>query len=148
MLEPDRNNEVWVKCPNCGKGGKHFSFSAQGCMCFCCSYSPPLRSLFETLVGKEPINAAPVAVKERKIRNWERFPNELVKRFAQSNLNTKLWRLYKPITLENIAKYKLGSGFFPDGLGYKDDGDFLKCEHQRLIVPLISGGKVTGFRCR
>lgn len=147
-VSPDRNGEVWIKCPNCGKDNRHCSFSKLGCNCFACSYNPSLHALFELLVGSEPINATPPPDKPKTIREWQKSPGKVVNQFCESSDVAKLWRLYKPVSLENIKNYRLGTGSFPGGLGYKDAGEVLKCEHRRLIVPLISGGKVLGFRCR
>jgi hypothetical protein len=72
-----------------------------------------------------------------------------VESFSQTPGNVKAWQAYKPLPADVIARRRLGLGVFPGGLAYKQDGEWQRCEHRRLIVPLFSGrDAVAGFRCR
>jgi hypothetical protein len=148
--QPNRKGEVYTKCPNCGKGDQHFSYSREGAYCFKCGYKPSLRTLAEQLLGGRVFAPAALpAPAPAKPRPWQSQAWALALSFTQTPGTVAAWQAYKPLPADVIARRRLGLGVFPGGLAYKQGGQWLRCEHRRLIVPLFSGrDAVAGFRCR
>lgn len=143
---PNSKGEVWMACPQCHKGGRHFSFSPNGCFCFKCGFKASLRALYEQLVGGRPVQAAARPdVPPAKPRAWQRHALELALDFAQTPGTAAAWKRYKPLDDTAIRVGMLGLGVWPGGLW---DSQKRQCTHRRLIVPLFSGSDVVGFRCR
>lgn len=136
--------EVWLTCPECGKGNKHFSISPRGVKCFHCGYKPSLRKLYERFAGDgcpEEVERPEVKI---RIRPWQTRADVLAESFHKSPRLIEKWQAYKPVPEYLIERNKLGYGAFPGGLWYPGG----VCNHPRLIVPLYDEGKVVGFRCR
>lgn len=148
--QPNRKGEVYTKCPQCGKGDQHFSFSERGAKCFKCGYTPSLRKLADVLLGGAALAYAPAPVAAPiKPRPWQTQAAALVESFTQTPGNVQAWQAYKPLPADVITRRKLGLGVFPGGLAYKHQGSWVRCDHRRLIVPLFAGREqVAGFRCR
>lgn len=155
-VSPESGKTYYIKCPNCGKAGKHFSFSQRWALCFKCGYRPTFKELLKDL-GHEPVEVEPS--RPVKPQRWQKNAEELVQEFTQTPNNVSAWQSYKPLPEEVIMAYRLGLGVFPNLWFGSDPGrqpDFVdpqggphwKCSHPRLIVPLYGAGKVVGWRCR
>jgi hypothetical protein len=146
---PDRKGEVWLPCPSCGKERDHFSFSPNGAFCLKCGYRPALRALFEALIGGVVVQAAPrPAPRPAAPRPWQGHAAALAASFAATPGTVAAWQKYKPLPADVIRARQLGLGPWPGALHFKKAGEWQRCDHRRLIVPLFSNGDVCGFRCR
>jgi hypothetical protein len=143
---PDRRGQVYIPCPACGKESSrknvHFVFSeTKGAICFVCGYKASLKMLAERLgVEKDAPYKPPVyhVAAPKTIRAWEgMIENHLENASKQAKIK---WKAYKPIDDTVIDNYRLGWGFFPKMTS--------QCAHERLLVPLIAGGKIVGLRGR
>jgi hypothetical protein len=144
-VQPDRHGEAHVTCPWCNKEAKkgqvHFSFGENGGYCFCCGKSAGLIRLahifgldagtpYQPVAPRPKERPRPTADFERLAHVFETHP-DLYRR----------WREYKPkLDPAQVFAYRLGYGAFPEFSS--------KCQHPRLMVPLIERGKVVGFRGR
>lgn len=148
--QPDRRGECHIVCPACGKeplpGQTHCSFSERGWYCYVCGEGGSLRKLSETLFGDVPRDWRPVERKPPKPQPkrydvLEHEPDDWLKRYAINCHTVEWWQHYAPaLTWPSIEDYRLGVGKLPP---YSS-----RCQHERLIVPLISGGRCVGFRAR
>ena len=140
-VDPDRDGEVWLACPNCGKKSKHFSFSVRGAKCFACGFKATLAALADKvgLPDRRPY-AAPVeaAAPPKPPKPWQARALELALNYAQAPGAAQAWHAYKRLSLETRVLHMLGLGVLPA----------CACRHPRLIVPLFRGADVTGFRGR
>ena len=143
--EPDRRGEVHIDCPYCGKQAKrgqtHFRFSVRGFKCWVCGESGSLKRLAEQLDAQpldRPVPRAVAPVAPARPRAWQTNPQAVLERFLEAPDRLPLWQAYKPLTLETIARWKLGVGLLPSSA----------CRHQRLIYPLLEDGRIVGFRGR
>jgi hypothetical protein len=143
---PNKKGEVYIPCPNCGKPKAHFSFGPRGAHCFLCGYSPSLSALAEKLGlhDTRPTSAPAYMPPAPKPRPWQARASELAISFAAAPLAVQRWQAYKPLLVPTIRLHMLGYGVFPGGLHHAAG----RCDHPRLIVPLLSDGAVVGFRCR
>lgn len=144
----DRKGEVHVTCPNCGKqpkkGQVHFSFSEGGGYCMVCKERYSLKAL-ELAVGLGGYVANAVwqddgrkRSRPRGPRSWQRDPEATLAPYLEAPDRISAWQAYKPVTLETIHRWRLGVGALPSVL----------CTCRRLIVPVVNGGKIVGFRGR
>lgn len=152
----DPSKTYHLDCPQCGKGKKHFAFSGRWALCLRCGYRPTFKQLLSDLGGEATVVLEP---RPRKPSAWKAQANSLVAQFASHPRLISLWQSYKPLSEQVIWAYKLGVGVFP-GLWFSDSpgrapdfvdrtgGPHWKCDHQRLILPLLVAGEVVGFRCR
>lgn len=141
--KPNGKGEVFMPCPECGKEGEHFSFSVRGSWCFVCHAKPSLWELWK-LLSNEPLEeyrptVRPVAPKPRAPVPVDTF-TALARQYAKHPGRVAAWQVYKPLSEETICAYDLGYGTFPPYTS--------RCQHPRLMVPLIAGGQVVGFRGR
>lgn len=140
-VEPDRKGEVWIDCPQCGKGAKHFSFNEHAGHCFSCDYSAPLRAIAE-LLNIRATSDAPVAPRRAVLapapREWQKRPDIWLDRYCGALDRVQAWQSYKKLSLDSISRFRLGVGKLPSS----------RCEHRRLIVPIFSRGKVVAFHGR
>ncbi len=150
-VEPDRHGEAHTACPfpGCGKevasdarsGHVHFSFSERGGHCFVCGQSaslPRLAQLFGLARDYAPMPR--VAPLPRPGARCATDFNALCRAYEAHPGCAQAWRQYKPLWPETIKAYRLGYGSFPPYTS--------RCRHPRLMVPLIAGGRVVGFRGR
>ena len=143
--QPDRKGEVWVDCPSCGKNQKHFSFNETTGHCFACDYSGSLRQIAE-LLGTVDRPAPRVQRQEPpKPRPdfWQQEPARWLDRYGAALDRLERWQAYKPLTLDSIARYRLGVGKLP--LWSADRGQWYEWPCRRLIVPLWGKGQIVGF---
>ena len=144
QVQPDRRGECWVDCPQCGKGGKHFSFNEKTGHCFACDYSASLRQIAELLGTADrpaPRVVRPVAAPRPDF--WQREPARWLDRYCAALDRLARWQAYKPLTLESIARYRLGVGKLP--MWSEDRQQWYEWPHRRLIVPLWGDGQIVGF---
>lgn len=111
--QPDRKGEVWVDCPSCGKDGKHFSFNETTGHCFACDFSGSLRQIAE-LLGTVDRPAPRVRRQEPpKPRQWQQAPERYLEGYCAAFDRVPAWQGYKPLTLDSIARFRLGVGVLP-----------------------------------
>ena len=135
---PDRKGEVWVDCPSCGKDGKHFSFNETTGHCFACDYSGSLRQI-AALLGAVDRPAPRVQRQEPpKPRQWQQAPERYLEGYCAAFDRVQAWSSYKPLTLDSIARFRLGVGVLPAS----------RCTARRLILPVFDGGRVVAFHGR
>lgn len=160
-LSPDRRGWVHMDCPFCGKpkkrGQVHFSFGPNGYKCFVCGASGGLEHLARVLLGEAALERGawrppPVASRrkprvahqgsspqQRRYSILEHNPQEVLALYEGRGFDK--WQEYAPLLLKStFAAFRLGLGAFPKYAS--------RCQHARLIVPLLAGGKVVGFRGR
>lgn len=139
-VEPDRKGEVWIACPNCGREKKHFSFNERTAHCFGCDYSLSLAQLAEQLQIAPDERARPVRRAQEPVapRQWQKRPDYYLDRYCGAFDRVQRWQAYKPLTLDSIARHRLGVGVLPAS----------RCEKRRLIVPIFSQGTVVAFHGR
>ena len=146
MVKPDREGEAHVECPGCGKevkrGQTHFSFSARGGHCFVCgaSYSlAALAQMYDVKDWRPDPSRRQARERRRPERRWD--GGALMAQYTAHERRFEMWRRYRSLLSEAIIdRAGLGVGAFPQYTS--------KCEHDRLMVPLIVGGEVVGFRGR
>lgn len=137
------NPQAYVTCPQCHQEGK-FAFSPKGAHCFrgSCGYSASLWGFANQIGfyqrGGEYISPAIPSRRDRPLANWQRDPQAVLDQYISAPDVYERWQKYKPVNLDTIIKYQLGVGVLPAS----------RCKHKRLIVPLIEGGKIVGFRGR
>lgn len=139
-VEPDRKGEVWIDCPSCGKDKKHFSFNERTGHCFACDYSGSLTQIAALLRIQPDKRARPArrADQPQKPRLWQQRPEWHLARYCDALDRVQSWQSYKPLSLESIARWRLGVGTLPSS----------RCTHRRLIVPVFANGKVVAFHGR
>lgn len=133
-VEPDGRGEVWVDCPWCGKGRKHFSFSEKhGYNCFSCGEKgKSLSAIAEQLNirlndDRRPTTNTRRPTKPQAPREWQQRPEFYLDRFCGALDRVTRWQGYKPLSLDSISRFRLGVGVLPAS----------RCEHRRLIVPVF-----------
>ena len=143
-VQPDRRGECWVDCPNCGKGQKHFSFNERAGHCFACDYSGTLRQVAELLGTTDrpaPRVTRPAAAPRPDF--WQKEPARWLERYCGALDRLERWQAYKPLTLDSIARHRLGVGKLP--MWSEERRAWYEWPHRRLIVPLFASGRVVGF---
>ena len=142
--QPDRKGECWVDCPSCGKGQQHFSFNERAGHCFACDYSASLRQIAELLGATD--RPAPRVVRPAPAPRpdfWQREPARWLDRYCAALDRLAHWQAYKPLTLDSIARYRLGVGKLP--MWSEERRAWYEWPHRRLIVPLWGNGQIVGF---
>jgi len=147
-VESDRDGEAHIPCPGCGKEPKrghiHFSFSERGGNCFVCGYQIGIFALAKIVgfdLGKKyepPLPPPPKPIKEKP--DWLKQGWEWVTKYNQNPLSQSKWAHYRGVSNIVVKLYWLGYGTLPP---YSS-----RCQHPRLIVPLIVGHQVVGLRAR
>lgn len=143
-VAPDRRGECWVDCPNCGKGQKHFSFNERAGHCFACDYSGTLRQVAELLGTTDrpaPRVTRPAAAPRPDF--WQKEPARWLERYGAALDRLERWQAYKPLTIDSIARYRLGVGKLP--MWSEERRAWYEWPHRRLIVPLFAADRVVGF---
>lgn len=130
-------------CAFCGKeakkGQKHFSFCEDGYYCWVCGAKGGLKALAAHMEVRGDAPAAPRrAQAPQPPRNWQKRPELWLERFCGALDRVQAWQGYKPLTLDSIARHRLGVGVLPSS----------RCDKRRLIVPVFSQGKVVAFHGR
>lgn len=143
-VQPDRKGECWVDCPQCGKGGKHFSFNERAGHCFACDYSGSLRQIAELLgTADRPAPRAARPATAPRPDFWQKEPARWLDRYCAALDRLARWQAYKPLTLDSIARYRLGVGKLP--MWSEERRAWYEWPHRRLIVPLWGSGQIVGF---
>lgn len=130
-------------CPFCGKEAKrsqkHFSFVAEGYVCWVCGAQGGLRALAERVgaTGDAP-RLAPRRAEPAPPRRWQVAPDRYVQQFCEAPTRLPDWQNYKPLSIDTIARYRLGVGLLPSS----------RCDVRRLIVPVYHAGQVVAFHGR
>lgn len=140
-VEPDRKGECWIACPSCGREKKHFSFSEEhGAHCFGCDFSGSLAQVAELLSIEPDARAGPAkrAQVAQAPRLWQQRPDYWLDRYCGALDRVERWTAYKPLSLDSIARYRLGVGTLPSS----------RCQHRRLILPVFDGDQVVAFHGR
>lgn len=137
--QPDRKGEVWIDCPQCGKDKKHFSFNETAGHCFACDFSGSLRQIAELLnVADRPAPRVQRRQEPPRPRQWQQAPERWLDGYCAALSRVSAWQSYKPLTLDSIARFRLGVGVLPSS----------RCTHRRLILPVFDGGRVVAFHGR
>jgi ribosomal protein S27E len=136
-----------IQCPSCGHEAEKSqraatSMSETGWKCQVCGEGGTLTDLAKRtgVDGNDMPAYTPYqkAVKAHKPANWTKDPQWYLDRFLQHPERLQRWQSYKRLSLESIARYRLGYGVLPAS----------KCQHPRLIVPLFHQKQIVGFRGR
>jgi hypothetical protein len=138
--QPDHKGEVWIDCPWCGRKNKHFSFSERGYKCFGCDEKgKSLHRLAEQLqIADRPAPVARRILEPVAPRQWQQRPEFYLDRYGAAFDRLDRWQAYKPLTIDSIARWRLGVGRLPSS----------RCEHRRLILPVFEAGRVVAFHGR
>jgi hypothetical protein len=140
-----RDHNYYSDCPFCGKeakrGQKHFSFCDKGYKCWICEAKGklPTLALHLGVTGGMPLRTHHVPQGERKPpRRWQSAPLRYLDDFCASLDRIQSWQGYKPLSLDTIARFRLGVGQLPSS----------RCNVRRLIVPVFHGGEIVAFHGR
>lgn len=130
-------------CPFCGKeakaGQKHFSFCDQGYSCWVCEAKGGLQTLALHLDVPGDYQAPPRRAQEPpKPKRWQSDPERFLRGFCAALDRVQRWQAYKPLSLDNISRWRLGVGVLPSS----------RCQHRRLIVPVFAGDQIVAFHGR
>lgn len=147
-----KDNRYHCQCPFCGKPAKrgdvHFSFAEQGCFCQVCKKGGSLSKLAKLANVDTGDYVAPDYHQEAIKVESSVFPYDLIGKYEKHPKRIQLWQEYtysKPcktaLSEDLIIRYRLGVGRLPD-----KDGQFMKTE--RLILPMVRGGKLVMIRGR
>lgn len=152
-VEPDSRQWIHVPCPQCnaapatGYGDTHFSFSSKGGHCFVCHYTCSLKELVDLTDAPEVEEGTHRVRKITNTKGWLDFSaNKKLLYHLISDWNTRsggynMWSAYKKGIPPSVYDfYKMGIGELPDKAS--------RCNHTRLIIPLIGGGDIFGLRAR
>ena len=142
--QAERDGEVHVVCPFCAKPGSkshvHFSFCIKGYKCFACGNSGSLQDLANFLGTIDLTQITPSIRKRERVYTWPKSGMVIAAKYSMAEGCLDAWQKYKLITGRMAQERLLGLGIFPRGSS--------RCRHTRLMVPLLSGGHVIGFRGR
>lgn len=138
-----------IQCPSCGHEAEKSqraatSMSETGWKCQVCGKGGTLTDLAELCGIQKPKDttytpqARQKAQEQRLPAQWTRTPAAYLERFLEHPERLQRWQSYKRLSLESIARYRLGYGVLPAS----------KCQHPRLIVPLFKNKQIVGFRGR
>ena len=138
--------EYHIPCPDCSHESSpkdpHCSFSEGGFHCFVCGLSCSLPTLAKKvgLESDQPFYNAPRTRLEprRDTPGWLAISEHLCSRYERSTARFTAWQKYKPLSRETIVSNRLGYGVLRAS----------QCPHNRLIVPILDGTMITGFRGR
>lgn len=138
-----RDNRYHADCPFCHKEAKqaqkHFSFCEAGYICWVCDAQGGLKALAEHLDVEGDASVAPRrAERPQEPRHWQKRPEYYLDRYCGALDRVTRWQDYKPLSLDSIARFRLGVGVLPAS----------RCEKRRLIVPIFSQGQVVAFHGR
>lgn len=152
QASPDGKGEAWIDCPECGKPArsKHCSISARGWFCFACGFKGKSLYYLAQMVGivdqAQVPTRLPQPIPEKPRKQPAPTWTAQAKVFASHPEVMQRWQAYKPLPADAIVDRLLGVGVLP--VGKRIDNAWQPCSHERLTVPLISGGVVIGYRAR
>lgn len=138
-----RDGRYHADCVFCGKEAKrsqkHFSFVAEGYVCWVCGAQGGLKVLAEQVgcAGMAPQRTQRYQ-EPAPPRRWQLAPDRYVQQFCEASTRLIDWQGYKPLLIDTIARYRLGVGVLPSS----------RCTVRRLIVPVYAGGQVVAFHGR
>lgn len=137
--QPDRKGEVWIDCPWCGRGDQHFSFSVRGYRCFKCGQKGKSLAAIATQLHTGPVVERQAERRQRPVepRQWQTDARVLA-RYTGALDTLTAWSGYKPLTIESIARARLGVGVLPSS----------RSRHRRLILPVFAGGQLVALHGR
>lgn len=142
---PRRDGRYHSDCPFCGKEEKryqkHFSFVEAGYICWVCGAQGGLVALAQHLGERGPIAAPRRAERPQEHappRRWQSAPDRYVQTFCEAPTRLQDWQAYKPLSIDTIARYRLGVGVLPSS----------RCRERRLILPVYDGGQVVALHGR
>lgn len=138
-----RDGRYHADCVFCGKPAmkhqKHFSFCEAGYYCFVCDAKGGLGALAAHLevphTNPSP-RPRPVLAPPRP-RHWQTDPRVLTAIGGALDTVTR-WQAYKPLTLDTIARARLGVGVLPAS----------RCAQRRLILPVFECGRLVALHGR
>lgn len=138
-VQPDRKGEVWIACPWCAKDDRHFSFSERGYRCFKCGRKGKALTAVAEQLQTGPVIERQAARQQRPVepKRWQTDPRVL-ERYTGAHDTLQAWQGYKPLTIETIARARLGVGVLPSS----------RSRHRRLILPVFSAGKLVALHGR
>ena len=137
-----KGHDYHTDCPFCGKAAKrsqtHFSYSEHGYKCHVCGEGGGLYKLAQHLGhDTERVEYTPPKPKPPKPpAAW--MDSNVTFSFSAHPGRYELWQSYKPLSKATINRANLGVGVLPAS----------RCNHERLIVPIYSGGKLVCLRGR
>jgi len=148
---PDRDGEVWVTCPACGKERDHFSFSPRGAHCFKCGYKDSLSGLARRvgLWDDQPRRYEPYVPpppKPARRAPWLAEASERLTRYVNHPDLLARWQAYKPISAATVRRFRFGLGKLP--MYGKRTDTWYESRDDWLIVPLFEGTKLVALRGR
>ncbi len=135
-VTPDRRGWATVECPVCGEKRKgKAAFSEHVFHCFVCGTTWSLERLAREIGLMEgggtpggdfrPHSRPPRPPRREKPRRWFTDPDYWVKRALEHPQRIPAWQSYAPLTVESIARFRLGVGVVPA----------TPCPHLRLVYP-------------
>lgn len=142
---PDASGEVHITCPECGaessRKDTHCSFSLDGYHCFVCGAGYGLRTLADKIMMAIPAQPVPrqPAPAPARTPSWLADAEHYVQTYECHPHRALLWHNYKPVG-GLIHAHRLGVGVLPP---YSS-----RCQHERLIVPVMRNGKIVSLRGR
>jgi predicted RNA-binding Zn-ribbon protein involved in translation (DUF1610 family) len=141
-------SEAHADCPFCGKemkrGQNHFKFNEKGYHCFICGAKGILDELYEKVIGLGINVEMPSTIIKLQSQNdkpawWESCAERVCSTFESHPHKERAWLQYAPkLSRATIKKFRLGFGKLPS----------CRCDHNRIIYPIIVNGEVKGFRGR
>lgn len=138
-----RDGRHHADCPYCGKEAKraqtHFSFCDKGYSCWVCGEQGGLRKLARYLELTPDLPITPARAQEPpKPRQWQLAPERWLAGYLEAPTRLQDWQSYKPLSIDTIARYRLGVGVLPSS----------RCRMRRLIVPVFVAGDVVALHGR
>lgn len=140
------------RCLFCGAGTqKAGCHPTKGYNCFKCGWHK-IQDVAEMLgitMAPGPLRQAAAQPAPAKPKLWQKNPGFYQDRYLAHLDRYPLWRRYKPVSLESVARYQLGVGILPPVGNKKGQPVYTQnCNHPRLIYANIESGKPTAFRGR
>lgn len=143
QAELRRDRRYHADCPFCGKAmkkaQKHFSFCEDGYICWVCEAKGGLSTL-ATHIGAGVLAERPAkcAQEPPQPRQWQQRPEWHLNRYCGALDRIDRWTAYKPLTLDSIARWRLGVGVLPSS----------RSGYRRLILPVFQDGQIVAFHGR
>jgi hypothetical protein len=129
-----RKGNVWYEpdCPFCGKGKRHFGYTAGFCeggrfKCFHCNRDGSLYALAKERGILPGPDYAPKQLARPSMEapqqpaappEWLPYAEKLVSGYTAHPKRFDLWQAYKPLSRETIERWELGVGYLPKPFDY------------------------------